>query len=466
MAGTVSFPNMGSNIDVQSIINAYVSAESTTQTQMQQHVQDLQTESTSISDISSALSTLSSALSDLSDSNTIQSYTATSSGSAIATSVVGTPQSGAYSVDVVNTAQAYRAYSNTLSASQTDPANLSGVLHIAVGANSSADVNISDSDSLGTIVGKINSSGLRVTASTFYDGSDYRIQLTGLDTGDANQVTLSGLDLGFSDKGNAIQQAANAHLKVDNIDVYSPTNQITGAIPGVTLAATANTTSPITVTVASDPQGLTTKIQSMVSAYNAVFTKVHTTAGYGTTAASVPSLAGDATLRGLTDALSDALLTPVGSDANYTTLGSLGISLQEDGSLKLDQTKLSQAISTDPSAVTNVLAGPSGGKGVMDILSDLANSYDEAGDGILANQQTSISDQVKDWNDQIQQEQTRIDAYTTMLQAEFTAMNTSISSSTAIGNYLTQLYGSTSSGSTSSGSTSSGSTSSAAKTSG
>lgn len=98
MAGTVSFPNMGSNIDVQSIINAYVSAESATQTQMQQHVQDLQTESTSISGISSALSTLSSAISDLSDSNTIQSYTATSSGAAIATSVVGTPQPGTYSV--------------------------------------------------------------------------------------------------------------------------------------------------------------------------------------------------------------------------------------------------------------------------------------------------------------------------------------------------------------------------------
>ena len=116
MAGTVSFPNMGSNIDVQSIINAYVSSESATQNQMQQHVQDLQAESTSISGISSALSTLSSSLSALSDSNTIQSYTATSSGSEIATSVVGTPQPGTYSVDVISTAQAYRAYSSTLSA--------------------------------------------------------------------------------------------------------------------------------------------------------------------------------------------------------------------------------------------------------------------------------------------------------------------------------------------------------------
>ncbi len=452
MSGTVSFPNIGSNIDVQSIINAYVSAESTTQSQMQQHVQDLQTESTSISSISSALSTLSSTLSSLTDRNTVQGYMATSSGSEIATSVVGTPQPGSYSVDVLSTAKAYRAYSNALSTSQTSALNLTGVLHIAVGTNSSADVSIAATDSLNDIVSKINSSGLRVSASTFYDGSEYRIQLAGLDTGDANQVTLSGLDLGFSDTGNMLQQASNAHLKVDNLDVYSPTNQITGAIPGVTLAATANTTSPITVTVASDPQGLSNNIQSMITAYNAVVSKVHTTAGYGTTAASVPGLAGDSTLRGLTDALSDAILTPVGNDANYTTLGSIGISLQEDGTLKLDQTKLSQALTSNPTAVMNVLAGPSGGKGVMDILSDLTNSYDESGDGVLANQQSELNDQVNDWNNQIQQEQVRLDNYTAMLQAQFTAMNTSIASSNAIGNYLTQLYGSTTSTSSNSNS--------------
>ena len=147
--------------------------------------------------------------------------------------------------------------------------------------------------------------------------------------------------------------------------------------------------------------------------------------------------------------MSNVILAPVGTDANYTTLGSIGISLQKDGTLQLDQTKLSQAITNNPTAVVNVLAGPSGGKGVADILTDLANSYDEAGDGVLANQQTSLNDQVKDWNDHIQQEQARLDNYTTMLQSEFTAMNTSISSSNAIGSYLTQLYGSTTTGSTS-----------------
>ena len=460
MAGTVSFPNIGSNIDVQSIINAYVAAESINQTQMQQHATDLQTASTHISNISSALSTLSSAVSNLDDASTVQSYTATSSGTQVAASVSGTPQAGSYSVDVVNTANAFRAYSTTLGASASDAANLSGVLHVAVGSSSSADITISASDSLNSIVGKINSSGLRVSASTFYDGSNYRIQLSGLDTGSANQVALSGLDLGFPEPGNtvqqaSVQQASDAHLKIDNVNVYSATNQISGAIPGVTLAAAAPTTSTLTVNVQSDPQGLATKIQTMVSAYNAVISLVHTTAGYGTTAASDATLAADPTLRSLTDALSSTMLTEIPTGTSYTTLGSIGISMQTDGTLALDSTKLTQAVTSDPSSVISILAGPTGGKGVMDLLSDLTQSYVEPGDGVLSMEASSLTSQASDWTDQVATEQERIDNYTTMLQAQFSAMTASMTASTSMANYLNAIFGTTSSSTSSTSSTTS-----------
>ncbi len=445
MTGAVSFPNIGSTLDVQSIINAYVAAESVNQSNMQQRVSGLQSASTSISNISSALATFSNAVSALADAQSVQSYAATSSGPEVAASLSGTPQPGSYSVDVVDTAKEFRAYSTTLGTSASDAANLNGVLHVAVGSSNAADIPISDSDSIDSVVGKINSAGLRVSASTFYDGSSYRIQLRGLDTGDANQVTLSGLDLGFSDPGNAIQQASNAHLKIDNFDVYSPTNQITGAIPGVTLAATAKTTSSLKVNVKPDPQGLIAKVQTMVSAYNAVVNQVHSTAGYGTTAASVATLAGDATLRSLTDRLSSTMLTTVDTGTNYTTLGSLGISLQKDGTLSIDSAKLTQAVTSDQTSVTSILAGSGSGKGVMDLLSSLAKSYDESGDGVLTMKADSLNTQVADWNKHIDQEQARIDNYTTMLRAQFTAMSTSMAASTSMSSYLNAIFGTTSS---------------------
>lgn len=447
MAGTVSFPNIGSSIDVQSIIDAYVGAESINQKSMQSRVKNLQSASTNISSISTTLSKLSSALSALTDSEGIQSYSVTSSGDEVAASISGAAQPGNYSVEVVDTAKEFRAYSATKASSATDSANISGVLRIGIGANSK-DITIDPGDSLNAIVGKINSSGLRVAASTFYDGSNYRLQLRGLDSGAANKVDLSGLDLGFADTGNTVQQASDAHVKVDGLDVYSATNQINGAIPGVTLAATAKTTSPLTVNIAADSQGLIDKVQSMITAYNAVISQVHTTAGYGTTEASVATLAGDSTLRSLSDALSRNVLNTISTGTNYETLGSVGISLQKDGSLSLDSSKFTKAITTDSQSVIKMLAGSGSNKGVMDLMADVAKTFDQAGSGILAKKVDTLNGQVKAWNNNIDREQARIDNYTSMLQAQFTAMTTSITSSKSMGDYLTAVLG-TSSGSSS-----------------
>jgi flagellar hook-associated protein 2 len=441
MAGTVSFPNIGSSIDVQSIIDAYVGAQTVTQSQMQQRVKSLQSASTTISNISSNLSKLSNALSALTDANDVQTFGVTSSGTELAASVTGTAQPGAYSVEVVDPAKEYRAYSATKATSATDSAYISGVLRITVGASEGKDITIDPGDSLNAIVSKINSSGVRIAASTFYDGSNYRLQLRGLDSGAANQIGLAGLDLGFSDTGNTIQQASDAHLKVDGIDVYSASNQVSGAIPGVTLAVAAKTTSPLTINVAENPQGLTDKVQAMVTAYNAVVSQVHTTAGYGQTEAAVASLSGDSTLRSLTDSLSRTILNTVSTGTKYSTLGSLGISLQKDGTLSLDSTKLAKAVSSDPSSVASVLAGSGSNKGVMDLMADVAKSFAQAGSGVLANKVETISRQVSVWNKNIDREQSRIDNYTSMLQAQFSAMTASISSSKSMGDYLTAVLG-------------------------
>ena len=84
---------------------------------------------------------------------------------------------------------------------------------------------------------------------------------------------------------------------IDGFAVTSATNQISGAIPGVTLAATKETTAPITLSLAADPEALRGKIKGVVDAYNAVIGKIHTTAGFGQIAASDSVLTGDSMLR-------------------------------------------------------------------------------------------------------------------------------------------------------------------------
>lgn len=207
------------------------------------------------------------------------------------------------------------------------------------------------------------------------------------------------------------------------------------------MAVTKETSAPITVAVGTDPNALVKKVQSIVTAYNSVIGKVHSAAGYGTTAASISSLAGDATLRNLTDRMSNAVLTQVNTGTAYDRLSTIGISLQRDGTLQLDQTKLSTAISKDSLSVTKLLAGDSNGQGVMDVMNDVAHSFTQYQTGILQNKTSALDNSANDWKLRAQQEQDRLQQYQNTLLKQFQAMNDTVTSNTSTMNYLTQLYG-------------------------
>ncbi len=275
----------------------------------------------------------------LSDPAGFTSMSASSSDPSVVASVTGgandvTP--GQWSVSVSQIAQSQRTISNG-AASSGSALGLSGTLRISLGA-SSASVDVSPTDSLSDVAGAIAASGLRAQASVVYDGSQYRLLVAGLDTGAANAVTFdesglsgSGYSLGLSNAGSTLQQAQDAQLTVGGIAVTSPTNEITGAIPGVTLAVTQPTGSTATVSIASDASSVAQKIQAFVSAYNTVVQDGHTDSGFGTQAASNALLQGDQAIRGSLDELGSLMSETVpGASGQYSTLASVGVTLNDD----------------------------------------------------------------------------------------------------------------------------------------
>jgi flagellar hook-associated protein 2 len=318
---------------------------------------------------------------------------------------------------------------------------MSGTLGIQIGSGTPASLNIAASDTLDQVASKINASGIHASASVFYDGTNYRLQVRGLDTGKDNALTFTqtGFDLGLNVAENTVQKAQNSIVKIDGFDVQRATNQVVGAIQGVTLALTAETTAPVDVTVASDTQGLASKIQSVVTAYNSVLSKINTAAGHGSTKATNSELASDSTLRGITNRLSTTLQTVSGS-AKYNTLASVGLSLQKDGTLALDTGKLSAALGSDPGAVTTLFAGNGSTAGVMSSLSNAIKVYNRTGTGLLVAHKTELQSRATGMTDRINREQDRLDAYQTQLQKQFTAMDTSVTSNNSDLNYLVQLY--------------------------
>lgn len=440
MAGTVSLTGLGgSGLDTESLVSALVNVERQGQTSLQSKLTATNSSISNLSSVSSLLAKLKSASDALDTAAEVGSYKATSSNAAIVASASGLATPGKYSITVEKLAKEQRTYSNSI-ASVTAALNQAGTLRLAVGTGDPKDISIATTDTIDDVIGKINSAGLRVSASSFYDGSSYRIQLRGMDTGEANALSITelGTSFGFDVPANTVQQAQDAKLQLDGFNIKSSTNQVTGAIRGVTLALTAESTTPVTVGVDNDPESLKTKLSTLVTAYNDVVSKVKDLAGSGSSKARDANLAGDSTLRSITQRLSSALQTQIGS-GTYTTLGSVGLALDRSGKLQLDSTKFDKAVAADSATVTKLLAGVDGGaQGVMDVVSSAVDSFTRTGTGLLAIKNESLTASTKRLQTRIDREDVRINRYADLLRKQFTAMDTQVSSYNSQASYLSQ----------------------------
>ena len=433
-----SLTGVGSGIDTSALITGLVNADSGKLNALKTKQTSTQSAISTLSDISSTLGNLQTAVDALTTSTGVGSYSGTSSSPAIVVSTTGNALPGSYSMSVTQLAREQRTYSST-QASPSTALGMAGTLGIQIGSKTT-NVNIASTDTLDQIATKINAAGARAGASVFFDGTNYRLQLRGLDTGKGNAIafTQTGFDLGLNVAANTVQKAQNSIVKIDGFDVERSTNQVVGAIQGVTLALTAQTTTPVDVTVASNPSGLETKIQSIVSAYNSVLSKINTAAGHGSTKASNTLLASDSTLRGITNRLSSTLQTVSGS-SKYNTLGSVGLSLQKDGTLALDSSKLEAALSADSASVSTLFAGNSSATGVMTSLSKAIAAYNQTGTGLLTQHTSNLQARITGYTDHINREQDRLTQYQTLLQKQFTQMDTTVTSNNSDLNYLLSL---------------------------
>jgi flagellar hook-associated protein 2 len=441
MVGTVTFGGIGSGMDTESIVSALVGVERQGQSAIQSKLTANNSSISNLSSVSTLLSRLKSASDALDTAAEVGSYKATSSNAAIVASGSGLATPGKYSIKVDKLAKEQRTYSNTI-ASVGTALGQAGTLKLGVGAGTTTDVTIAATDTIDDVIGKINASGQRVTASSFYDGTSYRIQLRGQDTGAANalSITETGTTFGFTVPANTVQTAQDAQIQLDGFTVKSSTNQVTGAIRGVTLALTNETTDAVSVAIENDPDALKTKLTALVDAYNGVVSKVQELAGNGTVKAKDANLAGDSTLRTITGRLQSALQTVGTNSGNYKTLSSIGLSLDRNGKLSLDATKFSKALAADSDGVTKMLSGTtSSTQGVMGVVSSAVELFTKSNTGLLANRTEAMTATSKRLQSRIDNEEIRINRYAEQLRKQFTQMDTAVAGWNAQANYLARF---------------------------
>jgi len=354
-----------SSIDTSSLVDQLATAASADK---QKALTTRETANTSrISDLATAINsitTFSSSLSTLISGGTLYTQPTSSNGSILSVSAVaGARLSGlSASIKVGQLATAQTLVAAPLAGASSPVGE--GTLTLTVGSQTKTITIDSTNNSLAGLAKAIKDAGLGVTASTVVDSTGTRLVVKGA-TGAANAFSLtmaSGDAAGIGrftydpasyDPDNITgltfqQEARNAELTVDGVTVSRSNNSFTDVIEGVKidlLSAAPGTT--VTIGSSQPTDAVKQAVSDFVSAYNEM--KSTLTSMTGTTG----SLRGDAGVRSLAQRLGALTSTKLtyATDGSPTTLAEIGVSTNRDGTLSLDNAKLSAAMTAKPDAI-------------------------------------------------------------------------------------------------------------------
>jgi len=260
---------------------------------------------------------------------------------------------------------------------------------------------------LNGLAASINAQNLGVTASVVTDANGARLALQSVSTGRANDLTITNDTTGSNFTKTAT--AVNASLTVDGLSVSSASNTVTGVLSGVTLnLLSASPGSPIALNVSANTASATQAVNSFVSAYNSLITSINQQFTYDPASGTAGILSGNSDLRSLqTQLLSDATFSITGNNG-ITGLASIGVNLNNDGTLSVDTTKFNDVLANHFTDFQNFFQSPTGQTGFAQQLSTDLRNLTNPTQGILnvaltqnKNDQKAIQSSILDFEDRL-----------------------------------------------------------------
>jgi flagellar hook-associated protein 2 len=442
---------IGAGVDLQSMLTKIMDAERIPLNMLESKITTTETKISAWGTLKSKLSTLETSSTTLSFESSLQRRSAT----AADTSIVSANASynaavGSYGIEVTQLASAQKSFTNEYAAGTTFG---QGDLNFTIaGQAKSISLTGQSSYTLEEVANQINENKIGVTATVITTASgSQRMVLSGDSTGTSNAFSLDSTmtasggqsSLGSFDTstvGLARADAQDALMKIDGIDVSSSTNSFSSSITGLTINATK--TGSTTLTVATNKDSIVSSVQSFVDAFNAVVDDIKGNSTYDATTKVGGAFSGDSAARGILSSLNEARTTePAGvADSSFKALSDLGISIQSNGKLSLDSAALQEALNENSGDVIKTLNAY--GNAFGDVLADFQGS-----DGIVSNRVNGLTSASAKFADDKEAMELRLELIEKRYRAQFTALDTLVSSMSTTSSYLTQTFAALSSSS-------------------
>lgn len=439
---TIQFGGLATGLDTGSIVKQLMDLERRPVTLLEKDKTWLNSRLKAFTELDTKMKSFTDAIKTLGDADTLlQRSVKQSSGDFLSATVSSNAQAGAsFQVEVVSLAQVQKSVSAGV-ASRTDTGFGTGTMTLTVGGVSHTLEITAGNNSLEGIMQAINNGDLGVSAAIINDGSTtpYRLVLTGEDVGNEFTLDSSGLSGGTSilNIGVPIQAAARAHIRVDTIDIYSDSNTLSEAIPGVTLdLLQSKEGSTTTLNISVDKTSIKSTIEAFAKGYNEVLNFITSQSAINGSTGGV--LGGDSGINAIKRRLQSLLTQPLANSGVFTTLSELGFETQKDGSLVVNDKKLSAAVDSNLDSIVSLLAGEGGNKGIATQFQDYLESMTSSTTGMLKAKKDSINSNVRRIDNRIDSMEMRLEKRQKMLEAQFGAMESLVSGLNAQSSYLTQ----------------------------
>lgn len=412
-------------IDVPTVVSEVLQPQTQQVTQWQTEETTYKNQTTALQQLNTQLQTLLTDANNLNDP--LGSFdamdTAVSDASVLSASASTGAVAGTHTISVTSLATTSSEYSNEVASGST--AIGTGAITLQVGSGSASTITVDSSDdTLTGLAAAINKQNLGVTASVITDAGGSRLTLVSNSSGAAGNITISGNTSGLSFTVGSKGQ--DASLTVDGVPIDSSSNTVANAIPGITLNLMDTTSSPVTLQVSPDTSQAASAINTFVSDYNTVISNLNSQFTSGGSSGTTGTLMGDSAAEFVQSTLLGDATGGVSGNGAIASLADLGITMNEDGTLAVDSTKLSTALTNNFQQVQNFFQATSTGF-AQKFSSDL-NNLTNPTNGPIAVDLNGISSSVSSLQSEITDFQANLTAEQQSLTTYYDNVNVTLQS--------------------------------------
>jgi flagellar hook-associated protein 2 len=444
----ITSAGIGSGLDLESIIKASVDAENRPKMiSFIEKEERLQVELSAVGEIKSAISKLNDTIEKLADSDNFGKRVANirqpEGGDIISVTPTSDISTGDFKVAVKQLAQGSRAVSADNAFASTDAVVTAGggTLSFAAGPDKSFDLTVDAGTTLAELRDAINASEnnfgitanivntgdpaigskLVLTSNVTGTGNDLVItsdtaEMDALETYDATNNPNGGMTIAAGD------EAQNAVITVDGLEVQSDTNTFKDAVQDMTIRALelsaddgSGGLETAKLNIDYDRESVSKLVDELVANYNNLIGNI----GFQTRIGK--PLNGDASMRSLSAQLVNTLSTPLTNSGPFESIFDIGLGIDKEGYLEKSSLvrSLNDAMDNNFDDIGKAFAGESG---VAKQLESLLGNYIDSG-GLIKEREESLNGQLDDLEDDVANHEFRMASFEERLRKQYSGLD-------------------------------------------